>query len=115
MDGKSKITAIPKMYEWGIFFWQLPDGHLFKDNEGNLLNIPAANKYDIDARIKLAEAAAHYGQPAGRAWFHAGAKRTTDEEYSEQVDRMKNGEILLNDLGAVYDAQQGLKAWGEDG
>ena len=107
---KHNTTVIPKMYEWGLFFWQLPDGHLFHDGNGNMLNIPAHNKYDIDAIANLRKAAAYYGQPEGRPWFQPGIRRATDEEYSEQVDRFKNGEILIIDLGAVYDAQQGLKA-----
>lgn len=110
---KHKTIEIPKMYDWGLFFWQLPDGHLFNDGNGNLLNIPASSKYDLDAIKKLRAAAAHYGQPDGKPWFKPGIKRATDEEYSEQMDRFKNGEILLNDLGSVYDAQQGLKQWGE--
>lgn len=111
---KSKITEIPKMYDWGLFFWQLPNGHLFGDGQGNLLNIPASSKYDMEAMTKLKKAAAHYGQPNGKPWFKAGSKRATEEEYSEQKDRLMSGEILINDLGAVYDAQQGLKRWGND-
>jgi hypothetical protein len=42
--------------------------------------------------------------------------RVTDEEYSEQVDRMKQGLIPnLNDLGAVKAAQDTLKLYGDEG
>lgn len=112
--GKSKATVIPKMYDWGIYFWQLPDGHLFKDTDGNMLNIPAT-RGDIAKMFELKQAAAYYGQPEGKPYFVPGVRRATDEEHSEQVDRMKQGLLPnLNDLGAVYDAQQGLKAHGED-
>jgi len=37
--GKSKATIIDKGYDWGLYFWKLPDGHLFNDGQGNLLNI----------------------------------------------------------------------------
>lgn len=111
--GKSKVTTIPKMYDWGLYFWQLPDGHLFHDGEGNFLNIPSM-KNDIGKMAELRKAAAHYGQPDGNPWFYAGVQRATDESYSEQLDRMKNGLIPnLNDLGAVYDAKRGLAAHGE--
>lgn len=112
--GKSKATVIPKMYDWGLYLWQLPDGHLFKDGEGNMLNIPA-QRGDISKISELRQAAAHYGQPEGKPYFVAGLRRASEEEYSEQVDRMKSGLLPnLNDLGSVWDAQQGLKAHGED-
>jgi hypothetical protein len=38
----------------------------------------------------------------------------TDEEYSEQMERMKDGLIPnLNDLGAIHDAQQTLQKYGD--
>ena len=113
--GKSKATTIHKNYDWGLYFWKLPSGHLFHDGQGNLLNIPSM-KHDLAKIAQLRKAAAHYGQPEGEPWFYPGIKRTSDEEYSEQVDRMKNGLIPnLNDMGAVYDAQQTLKRYGDEG
>jgi hypothetical protein len=68
----------------------------------------------ISSKIsELRKAAAHYGEPGGDAWFYAGIKRATDEEFSEQQERLKSGLIPnLNDLGSVYDAQQGIKKHG---
>jgi hypothetical protein len=110
--GKSRATVIPKAYDWGLYFWRLPSGHLFKDEEGNILNIPSMRN-DISKMAELRKAAAHYGQPDGDTWFYAGIKRATDEEFSEQQERMKSGLIPnLNDLGSVYDAQQGIKKHG---
>jgi hypothetical protein len=41
--------------------------------------------------------------------------RVTDEEYSEQLERMKSGLIPnMNDLGAVHAAQQTVKKWGSE-
>lgn len=112
--GKSKATVIPKFYDWGLYFWQLPDGHLFKDGDGNMLNIPA-NRGDLQKIVELKNAAAFYGQPEGKPYFVPGVSRATDEEYSEQVDRMRQGLLPnMNDLGAVHDAQQGIKAHGEE-
>lgn len=112
--GKSKATFIPKMYNWGLYFWRLPSGHLFKDEDGNLLNIPSM-RGDLSKMAELRKAAAHYGQPEGEAWFYAGIKRATDEEYSEQKQRLKEGLLPnLNDLGAVHAAQQGIKQHGND-
>lgn len=112
--GKSKATFIPKMYDWGLYFWRLPNGHLFKDEDGNLLNIPSM-RGDLSKMAELRKAAAYYGQPEGEAWFYAGIKRATDEEYSEQKQRLKEGLLPnLNDLGAVHAAQQGIKQHGND-
>jgi hypothetical protein len=113
--GQSKATFIPKGYEWGLYFWRLPDGHLFHDGEGNLLNIPAM-KHDLSKIAELKKAAAYYGQPDGEPWFYAGIRRATEEQLSEQKDRLKQGLIPnLDDLGSVYDAQQSLKKYGDVG
>ena len=110
---KPKITRIPKVYGWGLYFWQLPDGHLFRNEDNELLNIPAY-KGDLRAIKEIKDAAAHYGQPEGRPWFFSGGRRATDEEYSEQLDRLREGYIpSLNDLGAVMDAKEGLEQYGE--
>jgi len=112
--GKSKATFIPKDYDWGLYFWRLPSGHLFHDNEGNLLNIPAI-KHDLSKIAELRKAAAYYGQPEGEPWFYPGIRRATDEQLSEQKDRLKAGLIPnLDDLGAVHAAQQTLKKYGEE-
>lgn len=110
--GKSKATWIPKMYDWGLYFWRLPNGHLFHDGQGNLLNIPSM-RGDLSKIAELRKAAAHYGQPEGEPWFYAGIKRATDEQHSEQVQRLKEGYIpSLEDLGAIHAAQQGIKKYG---
>lgn len=119
--GESKITQIDKGtgqramfgYEWGLYFWRLPDGHLFKDEEGRMLNIPSV-KNDLGQMTKLRQAAAHYGQPDGEPWFYAGVNRATDEEYEEQVDRLKEGLIpSLNDFGAVAAAKKTSELYGD--
>lgn len=119
--GKSKVTvenvgdAQRKHfgYEWGLYFWRLPDGHLFKDGEGRMLNIPSV-KGDIGQIAKIKEAAAHYGQPDGEPWFYAGVNRATDEEYQEQLDRLDEGLIpSLNDIGAVAAAKKSLETYGD--
>ena len=110
--GKSKATIIDKGYDWGLYFWKLPSGHLFHDGDGNLLNIPSM-KHDLSKIAEIRRAAAHYGQPEVTPWFYAGISRISDEGYSEQVDRMREGLIPnMNDMGAVYDAQQTVKKYG---
>lgn len=119
--GKSKVTVMNTGdaqrkhfgFEWGLYFWRLPDGHLFKDDEGRLLNIPSIRN-DIGQIAKLREAARSYGQPEGTPWFYAGINRATDEEYQEQLDRLDQGLIpSLNDIGAVAAAKKSLELYGD--
>jgi hypothetical protein len=119
--GKSKVTVMNVGdaqrkhfgYEWGMYFWKKPDGHLLGDGEGRLLNIPSV-KGDIGQIAKIKQAAEHYGYPEGEAWFYAGANRATDEEYQEQLDRLDEGLIpSLNDFGAVAAAKKSLETYGD--
>jgi hypothetical protein len=73
-------------------------------------------KGDISQITKLKEAAIYYGDSGdGKAVFVPGLTRITDEEYTEQVDRMKNGLIpSMNDLGAWKAAQDTLNTHGRD-
>lgn len=118
--GKSKITQIDKGtgqkamfgFEWGVYFWKLPDGHLLKDEEGRMLSIDSV-KDDIGKILELQKAAAYYGFPEGEPWFYAGIKKVTDEQYAEQLDRLKQGLIpSMDDLGAVAAAKKSLETYG---
>jgi len=112
--GKSKIKVIDKNYDWGIYVWKKSNGKWFTDGQGNILNIPSM-RGDLSKLAELKNAAAHYGEPDGEAVFFAGLSRISDEEYSEQKQRMSEGLIPnLNDLGAVHAAQQTIKKYGAD-
>jgi hypothetical protein len=113
--GKSKATFIDKGYNWGVYVWKKSNGKWFTDGNGNILNIPSM-KNDISKLAELRSAAAYYGEPDGEPVFFSGLSRVTEEQYSEQVERMKSGLIPnMNDLGAVHAAQQTLKAYGDEG
>jgi len=108
-----RITVIDKQGDDGIYVWRTPEGKIVDDGNGNIMNIPA-RRGDITAISKITKAAAHYGFSEGEAVFRAGQRRITEEEYSEQVDRMREGFIPSEtDLGAWYDAEKGIKAHGE--
>jgi hypothetical protein len=112
--GKSKIKVIDKNYDWGIYVWKKSNGKWFTDGQGNILNIPSM-RGDLSKLTELRNAAAHYGEPDGEAVFFAGLSRISDEEYSEQKQRMSEGLIPnLNDLGAVHAEQQTIKKYGAD-
>lgn len=107
--------VIDKHYDWGLYVYKKANGRWFTDGDGNVLNIPS-NKGDVSQITKLKQAAMHYGDPGdGQAVFVPGLTRVTDEEYSEQVDRMKNGLIpSMNDLGAWKAAQDTLNTHGRN-
>lgn len=113
--GKSKVSFIDKGYDWGVYVWKKASGKWFTDGNGNILNIPSM-KGDVSKLAEIKQAAAYYGEPDGEPVFFSGLSRVTDEEYAEQVDRMKEGLLPnLNDLGAVHAAQQTLKEHGDEG
>jgi hypothetical protein len=112
--GKSKVTVLDKDYPWGIYFWKKANGKPFTDGNGSVLNIPS-HKGDALQIEKLKREATAMGHGDGSYEFIAGAGRVSDEEYSEQLDRMKQGLIPnLNDLGAVQAAKDTLAMYGEE-
>lgn len=111
---KVRISEVKPDLDYGLYLWRLPTGKFYKDDDGNYLNIPGL-KGDIEKMSILRKAAAHYGQPEGSPYFLAGGMRATEEEYSEQVDRLAQGYIpSLNDVGAVVDAKRAAAKYGDD-
>lgn len=111
--GESKITVLDKKYNWGVYVWIKSNGKPFTDGHNNVLNIPSY-RGDESQIEKLRKEATYLGEGDGHPEFYAGTARVSEEEYSEQLDRMKNGELLLNDLGAVIDAKKTFEAYGDE-
>ena len=113
--GNVRRKVIEKNYAWGLYVYKKSNGKWFTDGEGSVLNIPAM-RGDLSKIAELKKAAIYYGDEGdGECIFVPGLNRVTEEQYSEMVDRMKQGLIPnLNDMGAVYDAQQTLKKHGRD-
>jgi hypothetical protein len=107
--------VIDKHYDWGLYVYKKSDGKWFTDGNGSVLNIPA-QKGDISKIAELKKAAVFNGDDGeGKAVFVPGLTRISEEEYSEQKDRMVQGLIPnVNDLGAIADAQKTLKTHGRD-
>jgi hypothetical protein len=107
--------VIEKKYNWGLYVYKKSNGKWFTDGEGNVLNIESV-RGDISKISKLRDAAKYYGDEGnGEAVFVPGLTRVSDEEYSEQLDRMKQGLIpSMNDLGAWHAAQQTQDRYGSD-
>jgi hypothetical protein len=113
--GESRIKVIEKNYNWGLYVYKKSNGKWFTDGNGSVLNIPSM-KGDISKISELTQAAKYYGDPGdGHCVFVPGLNRVSEEEYSEQKDRMSQGLIpSMNDLGAVHAAQQTVKKWGAE-
>jgi len=112
--GNSKITVLDKQYDWGIYFWKKANGKPFTDGNGSVLNIPS-HRGDLIQIERLKKEATALGHGDGSYEFMAGVSRVSDEEYSEQMDRMKQGLIPnLNDLGAVAAAKQTIATYGDE-
>lgn len=111
--GNVRRQVIDKHYDWGLYVYKKADGTYFTDGQGSVLNIPS-NKGDINQINKLKIAAKHYGDPGdGTCLFVPGLTRISEEEHSEQLDRMKAGLIpSMNDLGAWKAAQDTVDKYG---
>jgi hypothetical protein len=107
--------VIEKKYNWGLYVYKKSNGKWFTDGSGNVLNIESMRN-DLTKIAELKAAAKYYGDEGdGEAVFVPGLTRITEEEHSEQLDRMKSGLIpSMNDLGAWHAAQQTLNKSGKD-
>lgn len=113
--GNVRRQVIDKHYDWGLYVYKKSDGRWFTDGTGSVLNIPAM-KGDIEKIAELKKVAIHYGDEGdGQAVFVPGLTRVSEEEYSEQKQRLREGLIpSMNDLGAWHAAQQTVNKYGSD-
>lgn len=113
--GESRAKIIEKHYDWGLYVYKKSNGKWFTDGTGSVLNIESL-KGDISQIAKLREAAIHFGDPGdGQCIFVPGLTRISEEEYSEQKQRLAEGLIpSMNDLGAVQAAKDTIAKYGSD-
>lgn len=114
--GKAKVQIVEEEFSnFGTYVWIKANGKAFTDGNGSVLSIESY-KNDKERIQKLMDAANYYGEPDGRAVFYPNTRQISEEEHSEQMDRMKQGLLPnMNDLGAVIAAKQTLKAYGDEG
>lgn len=112
---KPRIQVVKEEFSlFGTYVWMKPNGKPFMDADKNVLSIEGM-KDDKNKIKELADAAKYWGQPEGRAVFYPNMKKISEEEYSEQVDRMNQGLIpSMNDLGAVIAAKKTLELYGDE-
>ena len=114
--GDTKVQVIEENFSnYGTYVWHKPNGKAFTDGDGNALSIESM-KGDLTRVKELEDAAKYWGQPEGTAKFYPNMKKISEEEHSEQVDRMAQGLIPnMNDLGAVIAAKNTLQQYGDEG
>ena len=103
------MSIVQDKSPYGLYVWKLPDGSIFKDEDGNILNIPSI-QHDIEKMKNIKEAAAYYGQPEGEPMWVPGVGRVTEEEYQSDLYRMSEGLTPLGDTGAWRDAARATRA-----
>jgi hypothetical protein len=113
--GESRAEIIEKHYEWGLYVYKKSNGKWFTDGTGSVLNIESM-RGDIMQISKLKEAAKYYGDEGDHECiFVPGLTRISEEEYSEQKQRLAEGLIpSMNDLGAVQAAKDTIAKYGSD-
>jgi hypothetical protein len=113
--GESRAKIIEKHYDWGLYVYKKSNGKWFTDGTGSVLNIESM-KGDITQIAKLRDAAKYYGDEGdGECIFVPGLTRISEEEYSEQKQRLAEGLIpSMNDLGAVQAAKDTITMYGNE-
>ena len=113
--GDTKVQIIKEEFSnYGTYVWHKASGEAFTDGSGNALSIESM-KNDTVQIEKLVNAARHYGEADGKAKFYPNMRKISEEEHSEQLDRMQQGLIpSMNDLGAVIAAKKTLMTHGDE-
>jgi hypothetical protein len=114
--GETKVQVIEENFSnFGTYVWHKANGRAFTDGSGNALSIESM-RGDASKIKELQDAARYWGEPDGQAKFYPNMRKISQEEHSEQVDRMSQGLIpSMNDLGALIAAKKTLKAHGDEG
>lgn len=114
--GDTKVQVVEENFSnFGTYVWHKPSGKAFTDGEGNALCIESM-KGDLSRIQELQDAARYWGQAEGTAKFYPNMKKISQEEHSEQLDRMKQGLLPnMNDIGALIAAKQTLQTYGDEG
>jgi hypothetical protein len=84
-----KITPVEEV-TYGVYVWQMPDGSIVQDEDGNYLNI-AAVKGDLRRINKIKLAAKELGLEEGHPLWFSGHRPISDDEYEMQKQRLNLG------------------------
>jgi hypothetical protein len=100
MTSSRKSKIVDSGEPWGVLVWQLPDGKVLGDDQGNILSLEAY-RGDLRARQKMRDAAASYGFPEGETLFMPGRRKLTQSEWEDSMAMMRDGKDNPWDTGGV--------------
>ena len=84
-----KVTPIEEV-NYGTYLWEMPNGSLVMDDEGNYMCIYAI-KGDIAKIKQLKDFAKSHGIDEGKPIWFSGHRPVSNEEYENQKQRMDWG------------------------
>lgn len=99
---KQVIEEVP----YGVYVWEMPDGRVVKNENGDYLNI-FAMKNDLKRIKQLTDAARSFGITEGKPLWVGGARQIDDEEYEKQKQRLAWG--LVPDEDDVAEQMEALR------
>lgn len=97
--GTQVIDELP----YGVYVAKTSEGKYITNQDGDLLNI-YSKKGDQKRLAQLAQAARHIGFENIKHEFRSGARRVTEDEFQEMLERQKDGLVAdPYDLGVLID------------
>lgn len=96
-------TRVVDEIPYGVYIAKTESGAYIANQDGDLLNIVSA-KNDPKRISQLKEAARSFGFENIQVEFRAGARRVTEDEFQEMVERQRDGKVAdPYDLGVLID------------
>lgn len=100
---KHKRSLVSDNIGVGLYAWQMPDGNILGDSQGNVLSV-AARLGDIKPQLQIKEyVEKELGITEGKPKFLDGAVKLTDGENDMQIEQMLDGYVPTFDLGSLKD------------
>lgn len=101
MDNRK--TSVVDEIPYGVYIAKTSDGKYIANEHGDLLNI--VSKKGDPRRLAELKAAARYFGFENITWeFRSGARRVSEEEFQEQLERQQDGLVAdPYDLGVLID------------
>lgn len=104
---RTKRTVVEEGLDWGIYAWQMEDGKVLGDSDGNVLNVPSMRgdlvRMGMISRFVKEELGIQGGGPV----FLEGVQPLTEDEHDGQMEQLMNGYVPSLDVAsAIDDARQ---------
>jgi len=106
-----RVTPVEEV-NYGTYLWEMPNGSLVADEEGNYMCIYAI-KGDINKIKELKDFAKSHGIEEGKPIWFSGHRPVSQEEYENQKQRMEWGLVADEwDIPALKEDLQQKKKMG---